>query len=248
MQQSQMQSQPMQQYEISRRWGADLISRIPHATQAGSRCLEFGCGDGKAKALIEDYGYRWTGIDISGDKLTAQCDGHYLPFPDAMFDLVITVAVFEHLYDPFRAAREIYRVLKPGGTLLGTTAFLEHFHANSYFHMTHLGVKQVFMRAGFVVTNLWPTWSFAESLSTFWMPNQLGVPHRLLAGSARLAAGGLMRIRTWGLRRYLNKKGLSDDTINSRVQAEQLAWSGAIGFQACKPVTSDANGATSPLS
>lgn len=38
-----------------------------------------------------------------------------LTFNDQSFDLFITQDVFEHLYDPCQAAKEIMRVLKPGG-------------------------------------------------------------------------------------------------------------------------------------
>jgi SAM-dependent methyltransferase len=36
-------------------------------------------------------------------------------FPDADFDLVISSDVMEHIYDPEKAFKEIYRTLKPGG-------------------------------------------------------------------------------------------------------------------------------------
>jgi SAM-dependent methyltransferase len=42
-------------------------------------------------------------------------------FDDASFDLVVTQDVFEHVLDPDRAFREIYRTLKPGGAHLATT-------------------------------------------------------------------------------------------------------------------------------
>ena len=38
-----------------------------------------------------------------------------LSFPDCTFDIFITQDVFEHIFDPERAAKEIMRVLKPGG-------------------------------------------------------------------------------------------------------------------------------------
>lgn len=41
-------------------------------------------------------------------------------FPNSAFDLVIHLDVMEHLFNPFRALKEIYRTLKPGGICLFT--------------------------------------------------------------------------------------------------------------------------------
>lgn len=41
-------------------------------------------------------------------------------FADGTFDVVITQDVLEHLFDPARALREIYRTLKPDGVFLAT--------------------------------------------------------------------------------------------------------------------------------
>ncbi len=48
-----------------------------------------------------------------------------LPFPDAHFDSAVVTLVFCSVRDPERGLREIWRVLKPGGTLL----LLEHVRA-----------------------------------------------------------------------------------------------------------------------
>lgn len=48
-----------------------------------------------------------------------------LPFPDAEFDSVVVTLVLCSVRDPERGLREIWRVLKPGGTLL----LLEHVRA-----------------------------------------------------------------------------------------------------------------------
>jgi ubiquinone/menaquinone biosynthesis C-methylase UbiE len=48
-----------------------------------------------------------------------------LPFPDAQFDSVVVTLVFCSVHDPERGLREIWRVLKPGGSLL----LLEHVRA-----------------------------------------------------------------------------------------------------------------------
>ena len=44
-------------------------------------------------------------------------DGQQLPFPDATFDRIIAAEVMEHIPDDERAAGELARVLKPGGTV-----------------------------------------------------------------------------------------------------------------------------------
>lgn len=41
-------------------------------------------------------------------------------FGDEVFDVVITLDVFEHLFDPAAATAEIYRTLKPGGVHICT--------------------------------------------------------------------------------------------------------------------------------
>ena len=44
------------------------------------------------------------------------------------FDLIIAEQVFEHLKWPYRAAKNVYRMLRPGGSFLITTPFLVRCH------------------------------------------------------------------------------------------------------------------------
>jgi hypothetical protein len=48
-------------------------------------------------------------------------------FGDETFDIVVTQDVFEHLFNPGRAAREICRTLKPGGLCLMTVPVVNHW-------------------------------------------------------------------------------------------------------------------------
>lgn len=69
-----------------------------------------------------------------------------LPFADATFDGVLSLAVLEHVRDPFASAREICRVLKPGGRLLAVVPLLQPVHAypNHFYNMTAEGLANLF--------------------------------------------------------------------------------------------------------
>lgn len=69
-----------------------------------------------------------------------------LPFADDSFDVVLSLDVLEHVTDPFAGAREIGRVLKPGGILFINLPFLqpEHGYPHHYFNATRMGVRQLF--------------------------------------------------------------------------------------------------------
>jgi SAM-dependent methyltransferase len=60
-------------------------------------------------------------IDLIGD-------AHRLPFGDETVDAIVCTEVFEHLVDPPAAARELIRILKPGGRLVLTTRFCFPLH------------------------------------------------------------------------------------------------------------------------
>jgi SAM-dependent methyltransferase len=72
--------------------------------------------------------------------------GENLPFLDNSMDGVISVAVLEHVRDPFKCAKEISRVLKPGGTLYCSVPFLQPYHGypHHYFNATAQGISRLF--------------------------------------------------------------------------------------------------------
>lgn len=69
-----------------------------------------------------------------------------LPFRDGCFDAIVTLAVLEHVREPWSVARELVRVLKPGGTLIADVPFLQPVHAypSHFFNMTAEGLKSLF--------------------------------------------------------------------------------------------------------
>ena len=98
---------------------------------AGRRVLDFGCGSGANTALLAHRGAHVWGLDISEDlirlaqrrmEVSGRGGGasfivgsaHELPFPDDSIDVVFGMAILHHL-DLKLVAREVHRVLKPGG-------------------------------------------------------------------------------------------------------------------------------------
>jgi SAM-dependent methyltransferase len=68
-----------------------------------------------------------------------------LPYADGVFAAVVSQAVFEHVPNPVRAAQELFRVLRPGGTVLIDTAFMQPYHGDPshYFNMTVHGLRRI---------------------------------------------------------------------------------------------------------
>jgi SAM-dependent methyltransferase len=100
--------------------------------------------------LLEAGDIRLIESDASmADRTQLVCDAHQLPFADSSLDGVVTQAVLEHLVDPFRAAGEIERVLKPNGVVYAAASFMQQVHGGPYdfYRFTHLGMRRLF--AGF---------------------------------------------------------------------------------------------------
>lgn len=55
-------------------------------------------------------------------------DIHNLPLRDSSVDAIICMNVLEHVEDPQKAVKEIYRVLKPGGYCYFDTPFIFYYH------------------------------------------------------------------------------------------------------------------------
>lgn len=77
------------------------------------------------------------GVDIVADAH----DLHMIK--DGEFENILCTEVLEHLHSPHKAIDEMYRVLKPGGTLILTTRFIFPLHniPDDYFRYTRYGLK-----------------------------------------------------------------------------------------------------------
>jgi SAM-dependent methyltransferase len=110
---------------------APLFRRLLESTPLCGAVLNAGCGEGLFAEFLEGYPAvtRIVNVDLGDPEaiLRFRSDPRHeavrasvtdLPFPDASFDAVLCTEVIEHVIDDRRAAFELARVTKPGGTLL----------------------------------------------------------------------------------------------------------------------------------
>ncbi|HWI16127.1 MAG TPA: class I SAM-dependent methyltransferase [Vicinamibacterales bacterium] len=197
------------------RGAVDVMSLLEVTEHApGAVLLDVGCGDGEFRSFVAGLGYDWIGIDLVEHGPTLHTDVHALPLRDGSIDVAMSVAVLEHLEDPFAAVAEIRRVLKPGARFVGTAAFGEPFHA-SFFHMSAWGLAVLFRSQGFVVERLWPCRGTLAALSD--MGGYPKAVRWLLRGVERAARVPVLSPRRW----------LRGDTSRAM---DALATAGSIGF------------------
>lgn len=107
-----------------------------------AKVLVIGAGEA---SYADDEFFVYSDVSF-GAKTNFIADAHDLPFPDESFDMVIVVAIMEHVVDPVRCAEEIWRVLKPQGKVYAATPFISPVHMGAYdfTRWTYLGHRRLF--------------------------------------------------------------------------------------------------------
>lgn len=107
----------------------EMITAVPNKEMS---ILDLGCGDGLLLSLLKGKGIIGKGLDISeeavnrtkmkGFEASVFDFSDRLPFPDNSFDIVTSLDVLEHLYNPESLLKEARRVSK-GSVIIGTPNF-----------------------------------------------------------------------------------------------------------------------------
>jgi SAM-dependent methyltransferase len=128
-------SEQYERHHRERRDEGDFVfvpERIPlfqAAIGRGRRVLDLGCRSGAFTRHFLD-GNEVVGLDVDRVALEKAAElgiepvvanvEEPLPFPDSSFDAVVAGELFEHLRFPEGVVREVRRVLRPGGVLVGS--------------------------------------------------------------------------------------------------------------------------------
>ena len=141
------------------------------AGRPSPRILDCGCGTGANLVLLNDYGHAagfdlsWHGLEFArdyGQTRIAHASITHVPFTSGTFDLVTAFDVLYSLTEVQETAAiaEIFRVLRPGGTLLVNVAALKILRgSHSVFgselrRSTRRRLRAVLTRGGFDVVRL----------------------------------------------------------------------------------------------
>lgn len=172
----------------------DTIRRISSLNAPIRSVLDLGCGDKFLEQPFRQRSINYTGLDVKD----CNFDTEDFPYPDNTFDLIISLAVIEHLANPIKALAECRRVLSHGGILYVTTPNWKMDHLNFYNDYTHISpftptsLTSAFQDVGFTRVSTYPglrckpDWFYKGKLR--FLKAYYLLPFR---GSARFAPGFL---------------------------------------------------------
>ena len=95
---------------------------------------------------------------------------------DETFDLIIAEQVFEHVLWPYKAAKNVYKMLKPGGYFLISTPFLlrVHDYPTDCSRWTEVGLQYFLAECGFsldrIQTDSWGNRACVKANFIEWAP------------------------------------------------------------------------------
>lgn len=140
-----------------------LIDRELRRVTPG-KAIDIGAAAGRNTSVLVDLGWQAYALeyDVSGAEMAKQRginvvrgDATLLPLPSSAFDLAVSYDVLEHIEDDAAVAREMLRVLKPGGRVLiavpaDPKLWSEHDDAVSHLRRyTRESLTALFEDAGF---------------------------------------------------------------------------------------------------
>jgi hypothetical protein len=131
-------------------WGFRRIPKLPHCTSLYEFKLSLNKTEFGVKKIDDVH-------DKPSHRLISNIFSIYDTLNDSsvMLDLIVAEQVFEHVQDPFKAAKSCFDALNAGGALLLTVPHATQLHVGSnfldYFRFSKHALKFILTQAGFCV-------------------------------------------------------------------------------------------------
>ncbi len=130
----------------------------------GELVLDYGAGDRPLEPMLREKFATYIAADwppanaAHSRRPDIEIGDGPLAIDDGTVDCVVLTEVMEHLYEPKQVLREIRRVLKPGGALIGTAPFAigEHEQPYDFHRYTSFCLRRMFEETGFEVIDVRP--------------------------------------------------------------------------------------------
>jgi len=114
--------------------------------------LDVGCGKKPFYPFLKPFAKAYIGTDIIRDSplVDVVCPAEALEIEDEWADVVLCLSVLEHVNDPIKAVKELYRVVKRTGTVLASTHgfFPWHPYPQDHWRWTQTGLPILFKSQG----------------------------------------------------------------------------------------------------
>lgn len=192
-------------------WYNTVYENLPDLN--GLNILEIGCGRGKFLSLISKK-YKSAillGLDFSESAITIAnqkrantnlkfivSDAQNINLPSNNFDLIISCETLEHIPEPQKMAKEIFRLLKPNGKFILTT---ENYFNGMYLAWLQTWLTKKPFNSGSGVQPL-------ENFFTFWKVNSI------LSQSGLIVKKTLSNHYQWLLLPGIDPRRLRTDKFN----------------------------------
>jgi SAM-dependent methyltransferase len=138
----------------------DTVPRLQK--YAYGRLLDVGCGDMPFRKFLPEKVTVYHGLD----KGKRGADVHFIGDAQDMHDIgmesyetVMSLQVLEHVPDPFRAMKEMHRVLTKGGVLILSVPHLSRLHEEpfDFYRYTKYGLRYMLEQVGFEIVEIVPS-------------------------------------------------------------------------------------------
>ena len=118
--------------------------------------LDAGAGEARFRDYFPNHLYIAldSGVgdrDWDYSQVDVQADLSAIPAASNSVDIVLNIQVLEHVAEPPQVLAELYRVLKPGGSLFLTApqGWPEHQQPHDHYRFTRFSLSQILREAGF---------------------------------------------------------------------------------------------------